>query len=574
MRTLFPAKHACRAGSTLATVLVGMAIALIMLASFLYLGTNGVRMVQRWRLGDQMMLNAQSALEQAKIDIQNNFTNYTSTAANYMSAFNWFNTWNSSSLGQTYVYQAPQGLAFSNTTITITIASVSNSGWLIRDVVLQCRATNSAARGLVRGVQETVRYQMGRSPIFNNAYFINNFGWMYGSSITVQGDVRANANVAFQSGPKINGDVYASSNASLSAAGSVTGTWNSDSLSAYRSNGALTNARPANPVSSGGASWIAGYDGVNTGMQYQAVLPMPYLGDLKDYQAMASNYNGTITQGTNVLVSRVYSGNGPDGVAGTADQGTLMLSGTPSNPIVVNGPVVVTGDLIIKGTVSGQGMIYAGRNVHIASNLTYKTPPIWPKPDANPSQTMTTTSAADMVGLAAKGSIILGDYTQSAWQNAVTSYIKPTFTQAYTTDPSDATNGYGNAGNSYTFNGDYSAYDGGSKLTPAGGSTPRRYYESSVASNTFTLFAGTNAPAMSRVDAVLYCNHLITGNVGAITFNGTVISRDEAIIFSGSIKMNWDIRLWGAGGGAFTNMLVGLPMVLAQPNTVFWQEIP
>ncbi|MCX7009855.1 MAG: hypothetical protein NTY53_21875, partial [Kiritimatiellaeota bacterium] len=440
---------------------------------------------------------------------------------------------------------------------------------------LQCRATNPSLGNLVRGVQETIRYQLGRSPIFNHAYFINNFGWLYGSGINVQGDVRGNGNVAFQSGPKVNGDVFAASNTALGAAGTISGTWSSDTLSNYRSNAAYTNARPANPVSSGGVSWPAGYDGVNTGVQYQASLPMPFLGDLKDYQALATNYNGTITQGTNVLVNKVYNGAGPDGVAGTADQGTLMLSGTPANPIVVSGPVVVTGDLIIKGTISGQGMIYAGRNVHIVSNLTYKTPPVWPKPDNNPNQTMIQTSTADMVGLAAKGNIILGDYTQSAWVSSVTPYIKPSFTQDYVTDPTDATNGYGNASNGYTFDGDYSAYDGGLKLTPSGGTTQRRYYESSVATNTLHTFAGTNSPpAMTRVDAILYCNHLVTGNVGAITFNGTIISRDEAIIYSSTIKMNWDIRLWGAGGGAFTNMLVSLPMVLAQPNTIFWQEIP
>jgi hypothetical protein len=569
-----PSRARQRAGNVLATVLVGMAIVLITVGSFLYVGTQGVRMVQRWRTGDQMMLVAQSAMERAKMDILNNFTNYAENAANYMTGFNWFNTWNSTSLGQTYVYAAPQNVAYSNCAITITIVSVSTSGWMSRDVVVQCRATNSSVPGLVRGVQETIRYQMGRSPIFNHAYFINNFGWLYGSGITVQGDVRANGNFAFQSGPKVNGDVFAATNSEIGAAGTISGTHSADSLSSYQNNSALSNARPANPVSAGGISWPAGYDGVNTNMQYQQGMEMPFLGDLKDYQSLASNYNGTITQGTNVLVNKVYDGNGPDGLAGTPDRGCLILNGSPTNPIVVTGPVVVTGDVIIKGTISGQGMIYAGRNVHIVSNLTYQTPPIWPKPDNNPAQTMINTSTANMVGLAAKGSIILGDYTQSSWISSVSSYIQPSFTHSYKTDPTDATNGYGNASNNYTFDGNYNNYDGGFKVLPSGGTAQRRYYESSVATNLIRQLAGTNAPAMTRVDAILYCNHLITGKVGAITFNGTVISRDEAIIYSSTIKMNWDIRLWGSGGGAFTNMLVSLPMVLAQPNTVFWQEIP
>ena len=212
MSVRMPSRARQRAGNVLATVLVGMAIVLITVGSFLYVGTQGVRMVQRWRTGDQMMLVAQSAMERAKMDILNNFTNYAENAANYMTGFNWFNTWNSTSLGQTYVYAAPQNVAYSNCAITITIVSVSTSGWMSRDVVVQCRATNSSVPGLVRGVQETIRYQMGRSPIFNHAYFINNFGWLYGSGITVQGDVRANGNFAFQSGPKVNVDVFAATN--------------------------------------------------------------------------------------------------------------------------------------------------------------------------------------------------------------------------------------------------------------------------------------------------------------------------------------------------------------------------
>ena len=224
MKTLLPVKQARRDGVTLSTVLVGMAVALIMLVSFLSLGSNSTQMIRRWRTGDQLMLTAQSAMEDAKVNIYSNFINYSSTTLNNMLAFNWFTTWNSSSLGQTYVYQAPQGAAYSNATITITIIAVTNSGFLTRDVVLQCRATSASWSGLVRGVQETVRYQMVRSPIFNHAYFINNFGWLYGSGITVEGDVRANGNVAFQSGPKINGDAYAATNGVLAGFCAVSST--------------------------------------------------------------------------------------------------------------------------------------------------------------------------------------------------------------------------------------------------------------------------------------------------------------------------------------------------------------
>ena len=171
MTTWLPRRLARREGNTLVTVLVGMALALIMLASFTYLGSTCVQWVQRWDMGDQMLLCAQSAIEQAKVNINSNFTAFSSTAANYMIAFTWFNTWSSTSLGQPYVYNAPQSATFSNATITITIVSVANTGWMQRDVVLNCRATNPMTGGVNRGVQETIRYQMTRSPIFNFAYF-------------------------------------------------------------------------------------------------------------------------------------------------------------------------------------------------------------------------------------------------------------------------------------------------------------------------------------------------------------------------------------------------------------------
>ena len=86
---------------------------------------------------------------------------------------------------------------------------------------------------------------------------------------------------------------------------------------------------------------------------------------------------------------------GPDGIYGSGDDGVasvsainsgtqpLVIVGTDAQPIQIDGPVVVEGDVIIKGVVSGQGTIYAGRNVHIVGDITYTDPPVWPSLDRN-----------------------------------------------------------------------------------------------------------------------------------------------------------------------------------------------
>ena len=51
------------------------------------------------------------------------------------------------------------------------------------------------------------RFALMRSRVFDNAYFVNNYGWFQGSSITANGDVRANGNLYLDSGCTVNGDV-------------------------------------------------------------------------------------------------------------------------------------------------------------------------------------------------------------------------------------------------------------------------------------------------------------------------------------------------------------------------------
>ena len=57
-------------------------------------------------------------------------------------------------------------------------------------------------------LQERICFATGQSQVFNYAYFVNNYGWMDGSSITINGDLRANGDVSLNAST-INGRIYA-----------------------------------------------------------------------------------------------------------------------------------------------------------------------------------------------------------------------------------------------------------------------------------------------------------------------------------------------------------------------------
>lgn len=513
---------------------------------------------------------AEAGIDRVARDLFNSFR-AASGPQGFVSAasFAWFNDL----LDVNPPYLTPQNVSLGRGEYSVTINNVNvdaNAGWA--NVTLQASAV---VNNVNRGITAVINFGLVSGRVFDYAYFVNNFGWLYGAGITANSDVRSNGNFAFNYNPTINGDIYASVNPDLGAAGTISGTNNNNSISTYRSQ-APSSARPsnptANPIPGNDFSYPNGYDGASVRFPNQEVLDMPYLGNLQEYKNMAISEGGTISQGGVTLVNAIYGDDpaevGPDGISGNADDDCLVLIGTAANPIVLNGPVVIEGDVIIKGTVSGQGIIYSGRNTHILGNITYANPPTWPKPDTNPAATDTLNNTKDFLGLATKGNIIIGDYTSSAWTDAVRSYLRPPFTQAYDTDIYDATIGYDsdhNPLNGYRFTGDYTVYDGGVKDNGFGGTTSRRYYESSL-SNSFIHNNSSSYSQIIRIDAVTYTNHAFAGRVGNLSENGSIICRDEAIIYSSNIRMNYDLRAQTRGDD------FNLPRELAQPQRISWRE--
>lgn len=526
---------------------------------------------------------AQTALDMTTIQIRGAFSRYYHDYPKTWSVLAWFDAYSAQSLGSSgYACPMMQGATVNGCAVSVTVQAVTRSDasavFQYANVTLQATATQKTPLGLTvsKTIEETVEFGMRRSSVFDHAYFVNNYGWFQTSGCTANGNIRSNGNMYLDSYSYINGNAFSAPNDELGAAGYITvsggGTTRHLSQSSYWSS-AGTWARPTNPTSSDTAdTWAMGYDGTSSLYSYQETLEMPYLGDLSGYQEVAVNTGGYIKQNGKVVVNNFFNGVGPSGGASYPDAGCLILDGS-SKPIEISGAVVVEGDVIIKGTVTGQGVIYAGRNIHIVGDLKYKNPPCWSKPDTNPDNTVKKNSTADILGLCAKGNIVLGNYTDSAWLSACSQYITPPFVDSYTCDVTDSSIGYGT-----TFSGNYTSKDSGKKVTytlksgqyVASGSTDRRYYESSVGDQVIKTYA--QSAAISEIDAVLYNNHAIMGKVGQCQFNGAFVCRNEGCIYSTSVSFNWDSRL-GSRSPDGMDFFIYLPMSIANPRVVSWREV-
>ncbi len=574
-----------QSGFVLPVVMSCILVVAVIAGSTLSYVSYGTRVAGVYMTASQCRLTAQTALEKTKIDIKQQFKRYYRAYPSTWGALNWFNTYSTTSIGSGgYACNMPQNGSLNGHTVSIAVQSIEKSApsavFQYARVTLHASATGVSPAGVsvTKTIEETVEYALRRSSVFDHAYFVNNYGWFQGSGCTANGNIRANGNMLLDSYSYINGFAYASPNSDLGAPGMIDvsggGSTRHMARNTYWSESGIR-ARPTNPTSdSNPVVWAMGYEAESGLYSYQEMLEMPFLGDLEGYREVASNAGGTIKQNGKVLVDGCYSGVGPSGLANGSDVGSLVLDGT-SKPILLNGPVVVNGDVIIKGTVSGQGTIYAGRNIHIVGNVTYSSGPSWPKPDTKPDQTVKSNATKDMLGLVAKGNIVLGNYTESSWLSAVKNYITPPFVKAYTCEPTDAAIGYPS-----TFSGDYTVNDSGKKVNYVydsakkkyvpSGTANRKYYESAVGDQ--IIKNAVSSSDITQIDAILYNNHAVMGKIGQSLFNGALVSRDEGIIYNSSVKFNWDSRL-GSRSPDGIDFFIYLPMSIADPRVLGWREV-
>jgi len=449
-------------------------------------------------------------------------------------------------------------------------------------------------------VEKTVRVQVRASRVFDYTYFINNWGWFYGDGITSNGNVRSNGQ--FDAGgrrPIVNGlprydflEIVRDPNT-----GAVTA-----DLKGYHDD----NQDGVKDGTDGGiySGWnIVGADGVRgmgslTENQHEFVdtVAMPNVNDSALYERLAKNrvVDGQVVP-TGITVGNVKI----DSVFGDdpGESGNLYLYGTEENPIVLDGPVVVKGHLIIFGKVTGQGSLYVEGNVYIPDNLEYLNPPTTWTPDTN-SEADTEKWIAenydkDSLGLFSAQNIVIGDYTNTTWRQNVGDWLANPLNASSEDSGTDlipntrnGRDGIPNTPDDDVLEGDktwtvqrYTMDDYNAGIIPrnlVGEPIPGSGEDidgDGVFDDTITLadfdgrplnsgqYGGNVRQAaipnyeligrtdVSQVDGALYTNHALgLHTTSQMTFNGSVVSRNESIVYGSSFTLNYDRRLLGGGG--------------------------
>jgi hypothetical protein len=389
----------------------------------------------------------------------------------------------------------------------------------------------------VRTIQATIQ-KNPPSLVFDYEYFLNNWGWWWGSSITGDGDNRANWDFDFRDNPTVNGSVLA--NGMICSAGVQV-----DPLSGHVPFAGLAGTDPI--------------DCVHTGTPR---LTMPNLLDFDYYKTKAITAGGRLSVGASLLVSGVQTNAGKPG---------LYLLGTPAAPIRIQGPVVIPGDVVIRGTITGTGTLYVGGNLYVAGNVTYLNGPDFSTPPATMPRSQTdqwvqnaVSANKDLVAFGVRGSIFGGDVGSSDFQTYCWSY--PGVGLSYLGDESnlgqDGIRGTPDDGVAYPHtlgatvvnNASYDADGDGVidhaynlsndvLMTAARAGAILNYPVSSGVPVNYNTLATC---AYNRMDGIFYCNHAAACRMamgGQALWNGAVICRDECIVFNDSLKFNYDPRI-------------------------------
>jgi hypothetical protein len=461
-------------------------------------------------------------------------------------------------------------------------------------------------------VQAVIRLDTQPSKVFDYSYFVNNWGWFYGNTIFCNGNAASNGqfDVAGYSPtvtgqPTYDGIAWTGSNADLQGYRDDNG----DGLQDGKDGGVFSGWDIV------GVQSLQGEGGKTKNQHdFQKKIEMPNLSDLTQYEKKAKDNGGSITIGGTVVSNAVYGDEG-------GEKQNLYLHGTNAKPIEINGTVVVRGDVLITGVVKGKGAIYSGGNVFVPNNLSYKDPPTTSRPtngtEAATESWISANKDKDFLGLFAKENVVLGDYTDSSWQSYVSNWLGNSMNSSKedagedqipnTRDGRDGTPGTTDddvlEGDGLWTTEKYTAADQALGLIPAGKSvgdpipgTGEDIDGDGVYDSTLTVADmkvkdplttsnwGGNIPAagianysniaslnMTNLDGVFYTNHAfawVTLPGSPINVNGAIISRNESIIYGGSIHMNYDSRMLGGKKGVAGDLL---PVTPKSIQILSWQ---
>jgi len=400
----------------------------------------------------------------------------------------------------------------------------------------------ATVRNKTRTLTARVQYRPP-SQVFNHEYFLNNWGWWWGSTITGNGDNRSNWDFDFKDKPTVNGHIY--------TAGDIE-----------------SNMVKVNPFSTPPFLGWAGQDPFTYCHVGTQRVKMPNLKDLSYYIAKA---NGTVKVGSTTLV------NGTFGFSGSSTG--LYLKGTSTDPIQINGTVVINGDVILDGVITGQGSLYAGGNIYIAGNTSYKNGPTFQLPPNHTSLTpaqrqqfydqwvdQAFAANKDLVAFAARGHILFGQVNSSTWRSNVCTPSSYGLENLGREDKlgRDGIRGTGDDGIPYLdTNGDgvpdsaaYDADEDGVIRTTNYSYTNDFQLTSNRIAKIYNYPKSNGQPvdfntissnAITQITGIFYTNHCYGGHTttGPMNIYGALICRDEAVIFSNQLTFWYDWRIHG-----------------------------
>ena len=99
---------------------------------------------------------------------------------------------------------------------------------------------------------------------------------------------------------------------------------------------------------------------------------------------------------------------------GATTEGSVVLIGTETDPILLNGEIAIDGDVVLVGFVKGTGVIKARGNIYLPSDVTYLDDGV-----GDPDRTfgISADGTQNAMALAAGGNILVGDIFHPRWGN-------------------------------------------------------------------------------------------------------------------------------------------------------------
>jgi hypothetical protein len=477
-------------------------------------------------------------------------------------------------------------------------------------------------------LDQTFDLQLSRSGVFDYAYFVNNYGWMYGfdgESLVVNGDMRSNGDFEFRYGrPTTNGTIIAAANDKLTPrangyiiveGGTAPRQWSTSTYITnqnnnlrgqgpymrqgysasthgaigsstfnewrdylYEATGQMVNSSPFGAVLAD-VRGTRRFDGTVLDNRPTREMVLPNLNDLNYYLNLSRTWRdprATYRDGTanpyynqeafvevwNPSRNR-YERLSTNGVI----TGSVALIGYRNYPIRIHGPVTVTQDVVIRGYVEGQGTLYAGRNVHIVGDIIYKNPPDFR--GSNFNTVLNSVEKKDVLGLAARGSIMMGN-TRRFSDPYPLRYMTPPFTRGR----------YDENGNWIPpFNALERDETGRYRYQSAYGAADQSDIErlSTQIDIDQNGSISTDERGISRVDGILFTNFVGGGNLATdglgLTLNGTIIAKDEAmVLWSIPMWLNYDWRIRERSLDDTPLINIELPRV-ASVRRLAWQRV-